>query len=224
MINLTEYLIQEMKADTYLRAAKKAKELGDPRVKKFMQGYRDAINKEIERIESEETGTDEQKKLYKFYQEDRKIIHKLKSLGTRVKGKVQGNKFEGKFIYVANEEYGAMVYIAGDENKQYFFREDLVKSNNEAYFAKSDWGEELNKLDPSERFTYIKLIGEGFCNFFYAIDSDLFVPVSCTLYKSKKEEVTGKDCYELYTENDLKYINEICEALNSSHKYITSKK
>lgn len=62
-----------MQAETYLAAAKKAKELGDPRAQKFMQAYRDAINKEIEKIEAEETGNDEQKKLYKFYQEDKKL-------------------------------------------------------------------------------------------------------------------------------------------------------
>lgn len=150
----------------------------------------------------------------------------MKSLGTSVKGKVQGHKLDGKFIYVRNEEYGAMVYIAGDENKQYFFREDLVKTNAEANFRKKYWtGGELDKLDPSERFTYIELLSDGFIDFFYAIDRDLFIPVLCTSYKEgKKKMASGKDCYELYTENDLKYINEICEALNSSHKYITSKK
>lgn len=225
MINLTEYLIQEMKAETYLNAAKKAKELGDPRAQKFMQAYRDAINKEIDKIEAEEAGTDEQKKLYKFYQEDRKIMRRLKSLGTKVKGEVQGNKSDGQFMYVLNEDYGAMVYIAGDENKQYFFREDLVKTNSKADFRKEYWTNgELDKLDPSERFTFIELLSDGFCDFFYAIDSDLFIPVLCTSYKSKRKMESGEDCYKLFTENDLKYINEICEALNPSHKYITSKK
>ena len=54
MISISEYLnenldefVFELKNQTYLNAAKKAKKLGDPRAEKFLQAFKDNIDKEL---------------------------------------------------------------------------------------------------------------------------------------------------------------------------------
>lgn len=67
MISISEYmnenldeLIFELKNETYLNAAKKAKKLGDPRAEKFLQAFKDNIDKELMSAEGPD---DEEKKL-----------------------------------------------------------------------------------------------------------------------------------------------------------------
>ena len=66
MISISEYLnekldeyVFELKSQTYLNAAKKAKKLGDPRAEKFLLAFKDNIDKELMNAEGPD---DEEKK------------------------------------------------------------------------------------------------------------------------------------------------------------------
>lgn len=84
MNSITEYsnenlddFVFELNGKTYLNAAKKAKKLGDPHAIKFLQAYKDHIDKEF--IDSE--GPDkENDKFMIFYNADKKGIQRLKGL------------------------------------------------------------------------------------------------------------------------------------------------
>lgn len=84
MISISEYLnenldelVFELKNETYLDAAKKAKKLGDPRAEKFLQAFKDNIDKELMNAEGPD---DEEKKFNIYYNADKKSIVRLKAL------------------------------------------------------------------------------------------------------------------------------------------------
>lgn len=89
MISISEYLnekpgeyIFELKGETYLNAAKKAKKLGDPRAEKFLQAFKDNIDKEL----MDEGPDDEEKKFNIYYNADKKSIVRLKALAKNWRG------------------------------------------------------------------------------------------------------------------------------------------
>lgn len=83
MISISEYLNENfdelvfwLKNETYLNAAKKAKKLGDSRAEKFLQAFKDNIDKEL----MNEDPNDEEKKFNIYYNADKKSIVRLKAL------------------------------------------------------------------------------------------------------------------------------------------------
>lgn len=69
---INERLIVELDSKTYLNAAYKAKDLGDPRFKKFLNAY-------AEEVEKESNGSKEV--LNGYYQEDKKAFTRLNKIG-----------------------------------------------------------------------------------------------------------------------------------------------
>lgn len=65
-----------------MNVAKKAKKLGDPRAEKFLQAFKDNIDKEL----MNEDPDDEEKKFNIYYNADKKSIVRLKSLDKRKTG------------------------------------------------------------------------------------------------------------------------------------------
>ena len=76
MKSLNEYLVLELKADTYKSAALKAQKLGDDRAQKFFQAYLDKLKDEFKSSEA----SDEEKRLNQWYREDKQIFTKLKTI------------------------------------------------------------------------------------------------------------------------------------------------
>ena len=82
MISLVEHLILELSADTYKRAADKAREVGDGRAEKFYAEYR---KKEIEEINGRDDLGEFYKEIKTFCVEDEPYIEKIKSLKDKLK-------------------------------------------------------------------------------------------------------------------------------------------
>ena len=82
MISLSEHLILELSADTYKRAADKAKETGDGRAEKFYAEYR---KKAVEEINGRDDLGEFEKEIKTFCVEDEPYIEKIKSLKDKLK-------------------------------------------------------------------------------------------------------------------------------------------
>lgn len=82
MISLVEHLILELSADTYKRAANKAREAGDERAEKFYAEYR---KKAIEEIKDRDDLSEFYKDIKTFCVEDEPYIEKIKSLKDKLK-------------------------------------------------------------------------------------------------------------------------------------------
>lgn len=72
MISLTQYIVNEVSKETLLGAAKKAKEIGDPRADKFYKAFLDAAQKEFDSID-----VDKQKAIKS---KSKKIMSKLSKI------------------------------------------------------------------------------------------------------------------------------------------------
>lgn len=72
-----------MKGETYLNAYKKAKKLNDPRAEKFLQAFKDNIDKELMNAE----GSDDEFNIY--YNADKKSIVRLKALDRGDRGSLR---------------------------------------------------------------------------------------------------------------------------------------
>ena len=148
MNSITEYLnenlddfVFELNGQTYLNAAKKAKKLGDPRAIKFLQAYKDHIDKEF--IDSE--GPDkENDKFMIFYNADKKGIQRLKGLAKNERGGVHlTDNSRGTFFDIQNDKlkFVANVSVAttNDSDRQVFLRQSidcsrqLERSSKETY-------------------------------------------------------------------------------------------
>ena len=228
MISISEYLnenldelVFELKNETYLNAAKKAKKLGDPRAEKFLQAFKDNIDKELMNAEGPD---DEEKKFNIYYNADKKSIVRLKALDRGDRGGLR-NFGRGTAIEIINDdlEFVANIYVAAnkDQDRQIFLRQSIISQDKWDYVSKefSRVAEKINDLEPSKPFTFVELYNNtGKVEFFYIIDTDKLIPIFLNHGKGKKYE--DDECLDNYSEDDKAAINAICKAMNQKHRDI----
>ena len=230
MISISEYLneklgeyVFELKSETYLNAAKKAKKLGDPRAEKFLQAFKDNIDKELMNAEGPD---DEEKKFNIYYNADKKSIVRLKALGKNWRGGSSLRNFgRGTALEIQNDdlEFIANVYVASNKrgDRQIFLRQSIISQDKWDYVSKEfkRVAEKINDLESNKPFTFVELYNNtGKVEFFYIIDTDKFIPVFLNHGKGNKYE--DDECLGNYSEDDKAAINAICKAMNQSHKDI----
>lgn len=228
MISISEYLnenldelVFELKNETYLNAAKKAKKLGDPRAEKFLQAFKDNIDKELMNAEGPD---DEEKKFNIYYNADKKSIVRLKALDRGDRGGVR-NFGRGTALEIINDdlEFVANIYVATnkDQDRQIFLRQSIISQDKWDYVSKefNRVAEKINDLESSKPFTFVELYNNtGKVEFFYIIDTDKLIPVFLNHGKGNKYE--DNECLDNYSENDKIVINAICKAMNQKHRDI----
>lgn len=226
MISISEYLnenldelVFELKNETYLNAAKKAKKLGDPRAEKFLQAFKDNIDKELMNAEGPD---DEEKKFNIYYNADKKSIVRLKALDRGDRGGTR-NFGRGTAIEIINDdlEFVANIYVATnkDQDRQIFLRQSIISQDKWDYVSKefNRVAEKINDLESSKPFTFVELYNNtGKVEFFYIIDTDKLIPIFLNHGKGKKYE--DDECLDNYSEDDKAAINAICKAINQKHR------
>ena len=227
MISISEYLnenldelVFELKNETYLNAAKKAKKLGDPRAEKFLQAFKDNIDKEL----MDEGPDDEENKFNIYYNADKKSIVRLKALDRGDRGSLR-NFGRGTAIEIINDdlEFVANIYVAAnkDQDRQIFLRQSIISQDKWDYVSKefSKVAEKINDSESKKPFTFVELYNNtGKVEFFYIIDTDKLIPIFLNHGKGKKYE--DDECFGNYSEDDKAAINAICKAINKNHKDI----
>lgn len=227
MISISEYLnenlnelVFELKNETYLNAAKKAKKLGDPRAEKFLQAFKDNIDKEL----MSENPDDEEKKFNIYYNADKKSIVRLKALDRGDRGGVR-NFGRGTALEIINDdlEFVANIYVATnkDQDRQIFLRQSIISQDKWDYVSKEfkRVAEKINDLESSKPFTFVELYNNtGKVEFFYIIDTDKLIPIFLNHGKGNKYE--DDECLGNYSEDDKAAINAICKAMNQKHRDI----
>ena len=228
MISISEYLnekldeyVFELKGETYLNAAKKAKKLGDPRAEKFLQAFKDNIDKELMNAEGPD---DEEKKFNIYYNADKKSIVRLKALDRGDRGGTR-NFGRGTALEIINDdlEFVANIYVATnkDQDRQIFLRQSIISQDKWDYVSKEfkRVAEKINDLESSKPFTFVELYNNtGKVEFFYIIDTDKLIPIFLNHGKGNKYE--DDECLGNYSEDDKAAINAICKAMNQNHKDI----
>lgn len=226
MISISKYLnenldelVFELKNETYLNAAKKAKKLGDPRAEKFLQAFKDNIDKELMNAEGPD---DEEKKFNIYYNADKKSIVRLKALDRGDRGSTR-NFGRGTALEIINDdlEFVANIYVATnkDQDRQIFLRQSIISQDKWDYVSKEfkRVAEKINDLESKKPFTFVELYNNtGKVEFFYIIDTDKLIPIFLNHGKSNKYE--DDECLGNYSENDKAAINAICKAMNPNHK------
>lgn len=228
MINISEYLnenldefVFELKSQTYLNAAKKAKKLGDPRAEKFLQAFKDNIDKELMNSEGPD---EEEKKFNIYYNADKKSIVRLKALDRGDRGGTR-NFGRGTALEIINDdlEFVANIYVATnkDQDRQIFLRQSIISQDKWDYVSKEfkRVAEKINDLESNKPFTFVELYNNtGKVEFFYIIDTDKLIPIFLNHGKGNKYE--DDECLDNYSEDDKTAINAICKAMNQNHKDI----
>ena len=228
MISISEYInekldeyVFELKGETYLNAAKKAKKLGDPRAEKFLQAFKDNIDKELMNAEGPD---DEEKKFNIYYNADKKSIVRLKALDRGDRGGLR-NFGRGTAIEIINDdlEFVANIYVAAnkDQDRQIFLRQSIISQDKWDYVSKefNRVAEKINDLESSKPFTFVELYNNtGKVEFFYIIDTDKLIPIFLNHGKGNKYE--DNECLDNYSEDDKDAINAICKAMNQKHRDI----
>lgn len=228
MISISEYLnenldelVFELKNETYLNAAKKAKKLGDPRAEKFLQAFKDNIDKELMNAEGPD---DEEKKFNIYYNADKKSIVRLKALDRGDRGGTR-NFGRGTALEIINDdlEFVANIYVATnkDQDRQIFLRQSIISQDKWDYVSKEfkRVAEKINDLESNKPFTFVELYNNtGKVEFFYIIDTDKLIPIFLNHGKGNKYE--DDECLGNYSEDDKAAINAICKAINQNHKDI----
>lgn len=228
MISISEYLnenldefVFELKNQTYLNAAKKAKKLGDPRAEKFLQAFKDNIDKELMNAEGPD---DEEKKFNIYYNADKKSIVRLKALDRGDRGGTR-NFGRGTALEIINDdlEFVANIYVATnkDQDRQIFLRQSIISQDKWDYVSKEfkRVAEKINDLESNKPFTFVELYNNtGKVEFFYIIDTDKLIPIFLNHGKGNKYE--DDECLGNYSEDDKAAINAICKAMNQKHRDI----
>ena len=228
MISISEYLnenldelVFELKNETYLNAAKKAKKLGDPRAEKFLQAFKDNIDKELMNAEGPD---DEEKKFNIYYNADKKSIVRLKALSKNKWGNKASlrNFGRGTALEILNDDlqFVANIYVAAnkDQDRQIFLRQSIISQDKWDYVSKefNRVAEKINDSEAKKPFTFVELFtNTGRVEFFYIIDTDNFIPVYLMQEKGGRHD---DDCLEYLSEDDKAAINAICKAMNPNHK------
>ena len=225
MISISEYLneklgeyVFELKGETYLNAYKKAKKLNDPRAEKFLQAFKDYIDKELMDAE----GSDDEFNIY--YNADKKSIVRLKALDRGDRGSLR-NFGRGTALEIINDdlEFVANIYVAAnkDQDSQIFLRQSIISQDKWDYVSKefSKVAEKINDSESKKPFTFVELYNNtGKVEFFYIIDTDKLIPIFLNHGKGKKYE--DDECLDNYSETDKIVINTICKAMNQKHRDI----
>lgn len=227
MINISEYpnenldeLVLELKSQTYLNAAKKAKKLGDPRAEKFLQAFKDNIDKELLNNEGPD---DEEKKFNIYYNVDKKSIVRLKALAKNKRGGAfLRDLSRGTALEIQNDDlqFIANVYVASneDEDRQIFLRQSIISEGNWKKISNkfSRIAEKINDSEAKKPFTFVEVFtNTGRVEFFYIIDTDNFIPVYLMQEEGGRHD---DDCLDYLSEDDKLAINAICKAMNPNHK------
>ena len=228
MISILEYLnekldeyVFELKNETYLNAAKKAKKLGDPRAEKFLQTFKDNIDKEL----MNEDPDDEEKKFNIYYNADKKSIVRLKALSKNKWGNKASlrNFGRGTALEILNDDlhFVANIYVAAnkDQDRQIFLRQSIISQDKWDYVSKefNRVAEKINDSEAKKPFTFVKMFtNTGTVEFFYIIDTDKLIPIFLNHGKGNKYE--DDECLGNYSEDDKAAINAICKAMNPNHK------
>ena len=231
MISISEYLnenldelVFELKSQTYLNAAKKAKKLGDPRAEKFLQAFKDNIDKELMNAEGPD---DEEKKFNIYYNADKKSIVRLKALSKNKWGNKASlrNFGRGTALEILNDDlhFVANIYVAAnkDQDRQIFLRQSIISQDKWDYVSKefSKVAEKINDSESKKPFTFVELYNNtGKVEFFYIIDTDKLIPIFLNHGKGNKYE--DDECLGNYSEDDKAAINAICKAMNQKHRDI----
>lgn len=204
-----------MKGETYLNAYKKAKKLNDPRAEKFLQAFKDNIDKELMNAE----GSDDEFNIY--YNADKKSIVRLKALDRGDRGSLR-NFGRGTALEIINDdlEFVANIYVAAnkDQDRQIFLRQSIISQDKWDYVSKefNRVAEKINDLESNKPFTFVELYNNtGKVEFFYIIDTDKLIPVYLMQEKGGRHD---DDCLDYLSEDDKAAINAICKAMNSNHK------
>ena len=229
MISISEYLneklgeyVFELKGETYLNAAKKAKKLGDPRAEKFLQAFKDNIDKELMTAEGPD---DEEKKFNIYYNTDKKSIVRLKALSKNKWGNKASlrNFGRGTALEILNDDlhFVANIYVAAnkDQDRQIFLRQSIISQDKWDYVSKefNRVAEKINDSEAKKPFTFVKMFtNTGTVEFFYIIDTDKLIPIFLNHGKGNKYE--DDECLGNYSEDDKAAINAICKAMNPNHK------
>ena len=230
MISISEYLnekldeyVFELKGETYLNAAKKAKKLGDPRAEKFLQAFKDNIDKEL----MDEDPDDEEKKFNIYYNADKKSIVRLKALSKSKWGNKASlrNFGRGTALEILNDDlqFVANIYVASnkDQDRQIFLRQSIISQDKWDYVSKefNRVAEKINDLEAKKPFTFVEVFTTtGKVEFFYIIDTDKLIPIFLNHGKGNKYE--DDECLDNYSETDKIVINTICKAMNQKHRDI----
>ena len=229
MINISEYLnenidefVFELKNQTYLNAAKKAKKLRDPRAEKFLQAFKDNIDKELMSAEGPD---EEEKKFNIYYNADKKSIVRLKALDKNKRGGAfLRDLSRGTAIEIQNDDlqFIANVYVASneDEDRQIFLRQSIISEGNWKKISNkfSRIAEKINDSEAKKPFTFVEVFtNTGRVEFFYIIDTDNFIPVYLMQEEGGRHD---DDCLDYLSEDDKTAINAICKTMNQNHKDI----
>ena len=227
MISISEYmnenldeLVFELKNETYLNAAKKAKKLGDPRAEKFLQAFKDNIDKELMNAEGPD---DEEKKFNIYYNADKKSIVRLKALAKNKRGGAfLRDLSRGTALEIQNDDlqFISNVYVASNksEDRQIFLRQSIISEGNWKKISNkfSRIAEKINDSEAKKPFTFVEVFtNTGRVEFFYIIDTDNFIPVYLMQEEGGRHD---DDCLKYLSEDDKAAINAICKAMNSNHK------
>lgn len=227
MISISEYpnenldvFIFEFKSQTYLNAAKKAKKLGDPRAEKFLQAFKDNIDKELMAAEGPD---DEEKKLNIYYNAVKKSIVRLKALAKNKRGGAfLRDLSRGTALEIQNDDlqFIANIYVASneDEDRQIFLRQSIISEGNWKKISNkfSRIAEKINDSEAKKPFTFVEVFtNTGRVEFFYIIDTDNFIPVYLMQEEGGRHD---DDCLKYLSEDDKTAINAICKAMNPNHK------
>ena len=228
MISISEYLnekldeyVFELKNETYLNAAKKAKKLGDPRAEKFLQAFKDNIDKEL----MNEDPDDEEKKFNIYYNADKKSIVRLKALSKNKWGNKASlrNFGRGTALEILNDDlhFVANIYVAAnkDQDRQIFLRQSIISQDKWDYVSKefNRVAEKINDSEAKKPFTFVKMFtNTGTVEFYYIIDTDKLIPIFLNHGIGNKYE--DDECLGNYSEDDKAAINAICKAMNPNHK------
>ena len=227
MISISEYLnenldelVFELKSQTYLNAYKKAKKLNDPRAEKFLQAFKDNIDKEL----MDEDPDDEEKKFNIYYNADKKSIVRLKALAKNKRGGAfLRDLSRGTALEIQNDDlqFISNVYVASNksEDRQIFLRQSIISQDKWDYVSKefNRVAEKINDSEANKPFTFVEVFNiSGKVEFFYIIDTDKLIPVFLNHGKGNKYE--DDECLDNYSEDDKAAINAICKAMNPNHK------
>lgn len=220
MISLSEHLILELSADTYKRAADKAKEVGDERAEKFYAEYR---KKAIEEINKRDDLGDFEKELKTFCVEDEPYIEKIKSLKDKLKcGFRDGSEFfDFKNITFENNtentEFEVVVNFMSDGDTKCFERAGYFTDTEEydslvKYLRKlaSVGGFKYNDANPHIN---IHVYGNDNVGNKYSLIVNYFIKenVAVASYNTFKK-------FSLSTEYALMLVDDVIKSVNKNFK------
>lgn len=187
MKSLNEYLVLELKADTYKSAYQKAKGKGDDRADKFLAAYIKALQKET-------SDADEvTKKITAWAKEDKQQMLKLK--------KSADDGGNGGFYFFAKDDtkntnylYDEVIhfYIGSRDNDQFFYRfyKDLnlfiLNYLPNGVFDRV-FSDKYAKGNENKKFTIIDAVGEHHNWYIYFLDDKKLIYVDSKIRTEEKD-------------------------------------